>query len=80
LSWWVHRNSSLLRVWTVVADSKCLIVQATELVEKSTGIEKSMALAIGQAELACQAAMQLAPSPARDALVRLAQLVVYRSK
>lgn len=56
------------------------IVQATELVEKSTGIEQSMALAIGQAELACQAAMQLAPSPARDALVRLAQLVVYRSK
>ncbi|GLD99048.1 hypothetical protein PINS_up007766 [Pythium insidiosum] len=53
---------------------------ASELVEKSTGIARSKALAIGQAELACQAVMQLAPSPARDALVRLAQLVVDRSK
>uniref|UniRef100_K3X305 Solanesyl diphosphate synthase n=1 Tax=Globisporangium ultimum (strain ATCC 200006 / CBS 805.95 / DAOM BR144) TaxID=431595 RepID=K3X305_GLOUD len=53
---------------------------ASELVEKSTGIARSRELAIGQAELACQAAMQYAPSPARDALVRLAQLVVYRSK
>lgn len=53
---------------------------ATELVDKSTGIEQSMALAVNQAELACQAAMQLAPSSERDALVRLAQLVVYRSK
>ncbi|KAJ0396011.1 hypothetical protein P43SY_009741 [Pythium insidiosum] len=41
---------------------------ASELVEKSTGIARSKALAIGQAELACQAVMQLAPSPARDAL------------
>ncbi|RLN47200.1 hypothetical protein BBJ28_00004141 [Nothophytophthora sp. Chile5] len=55
-------------------------LQATELVEKSTGIARSKALAIGQAELACQAAMQFAASPERDALVRLAQLVVYRSK
>lgn len=54
--------------------------QASELVEKSTGIERSRELAIGQAELACQAVMQFAPSPARDALVRLAQMVVYRSK
>ncbi|GAB9464856.1 Solanesyl diphosphate synthase [Globisporangium polare] len=53
---------------------------ASELVEKSTGIERSRELAIGQAELACQAVMQFAPSPARDALVRLAQMVVYRSK
>ncbi|RLN50641.1 hypothetical protein BBJ28_00003962 [Nothophytophthora sp. Chile5] len=54
--------------------------QYAALVEKSTGIARSKALAIGQAELACQAAMQFAPSPERDALVRLAQLVVYRSK
>ncbi|DBA01916.1 TPA: hypothetical protein N0F65_005105 [Lagenidium giganteum] len=53
---------------------------ASELVEKSTGIARTKALAIGQAELACRAAMQLAPSPERDALVRLAQLVVFRSK
>ncbi|KAL4156761.1 hypothetical protein PRNP1_005787 [Phytophthora ramorum] len=53
---------------------------ASELVEKSTGIARSKALAIGQAELAAQAAMQFAPSPERDALVRLAQRVVYRSK
>lgn len=53
---------------------------ASELVEKSTGIARSKALAIEQAELACQAAMQFAPSPARDALIRLAQLVVFRSK
>ncbi|KAF4317172.1 hypothetical protein BBO99_00006766 [Phytophthora kernoviae] len=56
------------------------IEMASELVEKSTGIARSKALAIGQAELACQAVMQFAPSPERDALVRLAQLVVYRSK
>lgn len=55
-------------------------MQASELVEKSTGIERSKALAIGQAELAAQAAMQFAPSPERDAMVRLAQRVVYRSK
>ncbi|KAJ8575414.1 hypothetical protein ON010_g3794 [Phytophthora cinnamomi] len=56
------------------------IEMASELVEKSTGIERSKALAIGQAELAAQAAMQFAPSPERDAMVRLAQRVVYRSK
>ncbi|KAG7383853.1 Decaprenyl-diphosphate synthase subunit 1 [Phytophthora pseudosyringae] len=56
------------------------IEMASELVEKSTGIARSKALAIGQAELAAQAAMQLAPSPERDAMVRLAQKVVYRSK
>ncbi|TYZ62568.1 hypothetical protein PybrP1_004769, partial [[Pythium] brassicae (nom. inval.)] len=44
---------------------------ASELVEQSTGIEKSRVLAVGQAELACQAAMQFAPSPARDALAAL---------
>ncbi|CEG40354.1 geranylgeranyl diphosphate synthase [Plasmopara halstedii] len=53
---------------------------ASELVEKSTGIARSRAMAIGQAELAAQAAMQFAPSPERDAMVRLAQKVVYRSK
>jgi geranylgeranyl pyrophosphate synthase len=53
---------------------------ASELVEKSTGIERTQELAIQQAELACQAVMQYAPSQARDALIRLAQLVVYRSK
>ena len=58
----------------------CLASQASELVEKSTGIVRSKALAIDQAELAAQAAMQFAPSPERDAMVRLAQLVVYRSK
>jgi geranylgeranyl pyrophosphate synthase len=58
----------------------CHALQASELVEKSTGIARSTELAIGQAELAAQAAMQLAPSPERDAMVRLAQLVVYRSK
>ncbi|KAI9915413.1 hypothetical protein PsorP6_007380 [Peronosclerospora sorghi] len=56
------------------------IETARELVEKSTGIARSKAIAIGQAELAAQAVMQLAPSPERDAMVRLAQLVVYRSK
>ncbi|ETI51869.1 hypothetical protein F441_04878 [Phytophthora nicotianae CJ01A1] len=56
------------------------IEMASELVEKSSGIARSKALAIGQAELAAQAAMQFAPSPARDAMVRLAQKVVYRSK
>ncbi|KAE8913201.1 hypothetical protein PF005_g22854 [Phytophthora fragariae] len=56
------------------------IEMASKLVEKSTGIERSKALAIGQAELAAQAAMQFAPSPERDAMVRLAQRVVYRSK
>ncbi|TMW67344.1 hypothetical protein Poli38472_012460 [Pythium oligandrum] len=53
---------------------------ASDLVDKSTGIARSKALAIGQAELACQAVMQFAPSPARDALVHLAQLVVDRKK
>ncbi|CAH0491942.1 unnamed protein product [Peronospora farinosa] len=56
------------------------IEMASELVEKSTGIARSKALAIGQAELAAQVVMQLAPSPERDAMVRLAQLVVFRSK
>ncbi|KAI9990937.1 hypothetical protein PInf_018554 [Phytophthora infestans] len=56
------------------------IEMASELVEKSSGITRSKALAIGQAELAAQAAMQFAPSPERDAMVRLAQKVVYRSK
>ncbi|CAI5719387.1 unnamed protein product [Peronospora destructor] len=56
------------------------IEMASQLVEKSTGIARSKTLAIGQAELAAQAVMQLAPSPERDAMVRLAQLVVYRSK
>lgn len=53
---------------------------ASELVEKSTGIARTKAMAIEQAELACEAIMQYSPSPARDALVRLAQLVVFRSK
>uniref|UniRef100_A0AAV1VHL8 Uncharacterized protein n=1 Tax=Peronospora matthiolae TaxID=2874970 RepID=A0AAV1VHL8_9STRA len=56
------------------------IEMASELVTKSTGIVRSKALAIGQAELAAQAAMQFAPSSERDAMVRLAQLVVDRSK
>ncbi|OQR98334.1 hypothetical protein ACHHYP_08763 [Achlya hypogyna] len=53
---------------------------AAELVEKSVGLQKSKDLAIIQAELAILAVMQYPPSPARDALVKLAQLVVTRSK
>ncbi|CAH0514148.1 unnamed protein product [Peronospora belbahrii] len=56
------------------------IEMASELVEKSTGIARSKSLAIDQAELAAQVAMQFTPSPERDAMVRLAQMVVYRSK
>jgi geranylgeranyl pyrophosphate synthase len=77
---------SLLILWDLGSsenpdcESIMFASQASELVDKSTGIERSKALAIEQAELACQAAMQYAPSPARDALLRLAQLVVFRSK
>ncbi|RHY28204.1 hypothetical protein DYB32_006146 [Aphanomyces invadans] len=53
---------------------------AADLVEKSVGLQKSKDLAIAQAELACQAAHQFSPSPARDALVKLAQLVITRTK
>ncbi|OQR92468.1 hypothetical protein THRCLA_08695 [Thraustotheca clavata] len=53
---------------------------AAELVEKSVGLQKSKDLAIIQAELAILAILQYPPSPARDALVKLAQLVVTRSK
>ncbi|EQC33189.1 hypothetical protein SDRG_09173 [Saprolegnia diclina VS20] len=53
---------------------------AADLVEKSVGLQKSKDLAIIQAELAILAIMQYPPSPARDALVKLAQLVVTRSK
>ncbi|ETV88190.1 hypothetical protein H257_01501 [Aphanomyces astaci] len=53
---------------------------AADLVEKSVGLQKSKDLAIAQAELACQAALQFTPSPARDGLVKLAQLVITRTK
>ncbi|KAH9091622.1 hypothetical protein Ae201684P_011166 [Aphanomyces euteiches] len=53
---------------------------AADLVGKSVGLQKSQELAIAQAELACQAALQFAPSPARDALIKIAQLVITRTK
>ncbi len=52
---------------------------AAALVEKSVGLQKSKELAFIQAELACHAILEFEPSPARDALVKLAQLVVTRS-
>nr|CCA17241.1 conserved hypothetical protein [Albugo laibachii Nc14] len=56
------------------------IDQAYELVCQSSGIQKTKDLAIDQANLACDAILQFAASPARDALVRLAQCIVIRSK
>ncbi|CCI43552.1 unnamed protein product [Albugo candida] len=56
------------------------IDQAFHLVSKSSGIQKTKELAIDQANLACDAILQFSASPARDALVRLAQCIVNRSK
>ncbi|KDO22195.1 hypothetical protein SPRG_12691 [Saprolegnia parasitica CBS 223.65] len=52
---------------------------AATLVKTSTGLEKSKHIAMVQAELAILAILQYPPSPARDALIKLAQLVVTRS-
>jgi len=53
--------------------------RAFELVIKSEGLAKSTALAEQHSQLAIEAAEQLEPSVARDALVQLAHLVVKRN-
>ena len=46
----------------------------------SNGITRSKQLAISQAELACDAMMQLSQSRERDALVNLAYKIINRHK
>lgn len=56
------------------------VERALELVERSGGLQRAKDLALVQAEMAMEAVLPLAPSPARDGLVRLASLVVNRTK
>ncbi len=56
------------------------VERALELVERSGGLQEAKDLALVQAEMAMEAVLPLAPSLARDGLVRLASLVVNRNK
>jgi len=56
------------------------VEEALRMIEQSEGVDKSMELAVEQAMLAVEVAMNFEPSPYRDALVSLAFKVVNRDK
>lgn len=54
--------------------------QTLELVARSEGLARAKDLAQVQAEQAIEAVLGLSPSPAREGLIRLAMLVVNRTR
>ena len=55
------------------------IEEAVTYVAESGGLERTEALAVEQAELACHTLSELPPSLARDGLARLAQKVIQQT-
>lgn len=58
----------------------CAMLQTLELVARSEGLARAKDLAQVQAEQAIEAVLGLSPSPAREGLIRLAMLVVNRTR